>query len=163
MKKWMTLMLAGCLFASCSQAQNKVEADQTSAEAVQKTKGKTLRLTKADFLKKIADYESNPNEFRYLGDKPAIIDFYANWCGPCRSIAPVLEELADEYKDQIYIYKVNTDKERDLSAAMGITSLPSLLFIPMEGQPQMSVGALPKETFKQLIEEFLLKKQENKK
>lgn len=119
---------------------------------------KTIMLTKADFLEKVANYESNPNEWKYLGDKPAIVDFYASWCGPCKAIAPVLEELAAEYGDQIYIYKVDTEAERELAAAFGIRSIPSLLFIPMDGKPQMAQGALPKETFKQAINEVLLGK-----
>ena len=162
MKKWMTLMLIGSMIVSCGNAQNRAEGQQGDAVEVQSSKGKTIKMTKADFLKKIADYENNPNEWKYLGDKPAIVDFYANWCGPCRSIAPALEELAKEYQDEIYIYKVNTDKEHDLSAALGITSLPSLLFIPMDGQPQMATGAMPKENFKKIIEDFLLKTSKSK-
>ncbi len=115
-------------------------------------------LTKADFLKKVANYETTPNEWKYLGDKPAIIDFYASWCGPCRSIAPVLEELAQEYKGQIVIYKVDTEQEQELAAAFGIRSIPSLLFVPMEGQPQMAQGAMPKDAFVQAINDVLLRK-----
>lgn len=158
MKKWMTLLLISGLFFSCGNAQNKSEDPATNVVSAEKGKIGTVKMTNADFLEKIADYEKNPTEWKYLGDKPAIVDFYADWCGPCRSIAPVLEELAKEYEGKIVIYKVNTDKERDLSAAMGIQSLPSLLFIPMEGQPQMAKGALPKETFKKIIDDFLLKK-----
>ncbi len=123
-----------------------------------KSSMKTIMLTKADFLKKVADYEGNPDEWKYLGDKPAIVDFYASWCGPCKAIAPILEELAAEYDGKIYIYKVDTEAEQELAAAFGIRSIPSLLFIPMNGQPQMAQGALPKETFKQAIEEVLLGK-----
>lgn len=158
MKKWITLLLAGTIFFSCSNAQNKSQAEDAVAKSEKSVKGGTIKMTKADFLTKIADYEKSPQEWKYLGDKPAIVDFYANWCGPCRSIAPMLEELAKEYDGEIYIYKVDTDKEKDLSAEMGIRSLPSLLFIPMEGQPQMAQGALPKATFKELIDTFLLNK-----
>ena len=160
MKKLMIMLLMGSLSLSCANAQDKTTEKDAEVSSVQKVdkKGGTIKMTKSDFLIKIADYEKNPNEWKYLGDKPAIIDFYANWCGPCRSISPVLEELAKEYDGQIHIYKVNTDKERDLSGALGIQSLPSLLFIPMEGKPQMATGALPKETFKKIIEGFLLKK-----
>lgn len=119
---------------------------------------KTIQLTKADFLKKIADYEANPTEWKYLGDKPALIDFYADWCGPCKAIAPVLEELAAEYDDQIYIYKINTEVEQELAAVFGIRSIPSLLFAPTEGQPQMAAGALPKQQLKEAIDQILLKK-----
>jgi thioredoxin len=93
-----------------------------------------------------------------LGDKPAIVDFYASWCGPCKTIAPILEELAAEYGDQIYIYKVDTEEEQELAAAFGIRSIPTLLFIPMDGEPQMAQGAMPKASFKEAIEKVLLKK-----
>lgn len=116
----------------------------------------TTHLTKADFLAKVANYEANPTEWVYLGDKPCIIDFYANWCGPCKMVAPVLEELSEEYKEQIYIYKVNTEEEQELAGAFGIRSIPSILFCPMGAQPQMAAGALPKATFKQAIHEVLL-------
>jgi thioredoxin len=118
---------------------------------------KTIHLTKAEFLKKVANYETNPNEWKYLGDKPAIVDFYASWCGPCKTIAPILEELAAEYGDKIYIYKVDTEEEEELAAAFGIRSIPSLLFIPMNGKPQMAQGAMPKSAFKDAINEVLLK------
>ena len=120
----------------------------------------TIALTKDEFLKKVANYEKNPDEWKYLGDKPAIIDFYATWCGPCKSIAPSLEELAEEFKDQIYIYKIDTDKEQELAAAFGIRSIPTLLFIPMDGAPQMAQGAIPKKDLKKAIETVLLNKAE---
>ena len=116
----------------------------------------TINLTKDEFLKRVANYELNPKEWNYLGDKPCIIDFYANWCAPCKMVAPILEELSNEYADQIVIYKVNTEEEQELSAVFGIRSIPSILFCPMEGQPQMAAGALPKTAFKQAIEEVLL-------
>src|SRR3712207_5203540 len=121
---------------------------------------KTIQLTKSEFLKRVADYETSPNEWKYLGDKPAIIDFYASWCGPCKMIAPVLEELAAEYADELYIYKVNTEEERELSSVFGIRSIPSLLFVPMEGQPQMAMGAMSKADFKKAIQSVLLNKSE---
>ena len=116
----------------------------------------TIHLTKAEFLTKVFDFESNPTEWKYSGDKPAIVDFYASWCGPCRTIAPILEELAKEYDGKVYIYKVDTEAEPELAAAFGIQSIPSILFIPMKGQPQMAKGALPKVTFKKAIDELLL-------
>ncbi len=115
-------------------------------------------LTKQEFLTKVADYESNPTEWKYLGDKPCIIDFYADWCGPCKMVAPILDELAEEYKDSIYIYKVDTEAEQELAGAFGIRSIPSLLFVPMGEAPQMAMGALPKASFKDAIEKVLLKK-----
>ena len=118
----------------------------------------TIHITKAEFIAKVANYEKNPTEWKYLGDKPCIIDFYASWCGPCKTIAPILEDLAKEYEGQIYIYKVNTEEQQELAAAFGIRSIPSLLFCPMNGAPQMAQGAMPKESFKQAITEVLLKK-----
>lgn len=117
---------------------------------------KTIPLTKDDFLKKVVDYKTNSNEWKYLGDKPAIIDFYADWCGPCKLLAPVLENLAAEYGDRIYIYKVDVDREKELATVFGITAIPLLLFIPMDRDPQMARGALPKASIKKLIEDVLL-------
>jgi thioredoxin len=111
-------------------------------------------LTKDTFKEKVFDFETN-KDWKYEGTKPAIIDFYADWCGPCRMIAPVLEELKEEYADKLEIYKVNTEEERELSAMFGIQSIPSLLFVPLVGQPQMAMGALPKETFRQAIGDVL--------
>lgn len=117
---------------------------------------KAMNLTKADFLNKVANYEANPNEWKFLGERPAIIDFYATWCGPCKMLAPVLDELAAEYEGQIDIYKVNVEEEEELSALFGIRSVPSILFIPMEGQPQMAQGAMPKPALKEAIHSVLL-------
>jgi thioredoxin len=111
-------------------------------------------LTKDTFKEKVFNYELN-KEWHYVGTKPAIIDFYADWCGPCKMVAPVLEELKTEYDGKLEIYKVNTEEERELSAMFGIQSIPSLLFIPLEGQPQMAMGALPKATFIQAIGDVL--------
>lgn len=118
---------------------------------------KAMNLTKADFLNKVANYEANPNEWKFLGERPAIIDFFATWCGPCKMLAPVLDELAAEYEGQIDIYKVNVEEEEELSALFGIRSVPSILFIPMEGQPQMAQGAMPKPALKEAIHSVLLK------
>lgn len=115
-------------------------------------------LNKIDFLKKIANYEINPNEWVYLGDKPALIDFYADWCGPCKAISPVLEELASEYENDIRIYKINTEEEIELAGLFGIRSIPSLLFIPLNESPQMAQGAASKSELKKAIDEILLGK-----
>ncbi|AFH50732.1 Thiol-disulfide isomerase-like protein [Ignavibacterium album JCM 16511] len=115
----------------------------------------TEHLTKETFLEKVFDYEKN-QEWKYQGKLPALIDFWAPWCGPCRIVGPILEELSEEYAGKIKIYKVNTDEEQELGAVFGIRSIPSLLFIPVDGQPKMAVGALPKETLKQAIEKELL-------
>ena len=112
-------------------------------------------LTNETFKQKIFNYDVN-KDWKYEGELPAIIDFYADWCGPCKLVAPVLEELSNEYKGKINIYKIDTEQEQELSAAFGIRSIPSLLFIPKEGQPQMAMGALPKDSFVKIINEVLL-------
>lgn len=119
---------------------------------------KTIHLTKAEFLKKVVNYETNSKEWKYLGDKPAIIDFYASWCGPCKTLAPILENLAQEYDGQIYIYEIDTEEEVELSSAFGIRNIPTLLFIPMGESPQIVEGALPKANLKEVIDSFLLNK-----
>lgn len=136
--------------SSCNGKQRETEKATNKTE----NKMKTIHLSKSDFLTKVANYETTPNEWKYLGDKPAIVDFYASWCGPCKTIAPILEELAAEYGDQIYIYKVDTEEEQELAAAFGIRSIPTLLFIPMDGEPQMAQGAMPKASFKEAIKKF---------
>jgi thioredoxin len=115
----------------------------------------TKHLTKQDFIDKIFDYE-NDQEWKYKGERPAIIDFYADWCGPCKAVAPTLEQLSDEYADKVEIYKINTDQEAELSSVFGIQSIPTFLFIPVTGAPMLQRGALPKNVFKQVIDERLL-------
>lgn len=111
-------------------------------------------LTKESFLNKVFDYEKN-TEWKYQGDKPCIIDFYADWCGPCKMVSPVLEELAKDYDGKLKIFKVDTEEEIELASAFGIRSIPSILFVPVEGQPQMAMGALPKEIFEKAFKEVL--------
>lgn len=115
----------------------------------------TIPMTTQDFKEKVFNYDTE-KDWKYLGALPAIIDFYADWCGPCRMVAPVLEELSEEYKDRIVVYKVNTDQEQELSAVFGIQSIPSFLFIDAAGEPMMQPGAFPKHVFKKVIEEHLL-------
>lgn len=114
-----------------------------------------IHLTKEEFLNRVSNFEENPKDWKFLGDKPCIIDFYADWCGPCKMVAPILEELSDEYDGKVDIYKVNTEQEQELAAAFGIRSIPSILFVPKEGEPQMAQGAMPKPSFKQAIKEVL--------
>lgn len=116
----------------------------------------TIKLTTQDFKDKVFNYEG-ATEWSFKGERPAIIDFYADWCGPCKFVAPILEQLSEEYKDQLDIYKVDTDAEQELSAVFGIQSIPSLLFVPMEGKPMMQAGALPKNVLKEVIEKELVK------
>lgn len=114
----------------------------------------TEHLTTADFKAKVFDYESS-KEWSYQGDVPAIVDFYADWCGPCKMVAPILEELSEEYDGKLKIYKVDTDAEQELAAVFGIQSIPSILFIPMDEKPQMAAGALPKDSLKKVISEVM--------
>jgi thioredoxin 1 len=118
-------------------------------------------LTKQTFLEKVFNFETN-KDWKFEGKLPCIIDFYADWCGPCKMVAPILEELAEEYKDKINIYKVDTEAEQELAGAFGIRSIPSMLFCPADGQPQMAVGALPKDSLIKAIDDVLLKKGEEK-
>ncbi len=111
-------------------------------------------LTLDTFKQKVFDFENN-KEWNFVGDKPAIIDFYADWCAPCKMVAPVLEELSAEYGDKLDIYKINTEDQRELAGMFGIQSIPSLLFIPKDGQPQMAMGALPKKTFHEIIQDVM--------
>jgi len=104
-------------------------------------------LTKETFKKKVFDFENDGGAWSFAGDKPAIVDFYADWCGPCRMVAPVLDDLSKEYAGKVDVYKVNTDKEPDIASAFGVQSIPTILFIPKEGQPQVSRGAMPKAAF----------------
>lgn len=112
-------------------------------------------LNKEDFTTKVANVW-NGGEWKYLGDKPAIIDFFATWCGPCKALSPILEEVADKYKDQIYVYKVDVDQQEELAALFNIRSVPSLLFIPMEGKPKMGRGVMPKSDLEYAIKSVLL-------
>lgn len=116
----------------------------------------TVQLTTNDFKNKVFDYVTE-KEWKYKGDLPAIIDFYADWCGPCKMVAPVLEELAKEHAGKLVIYKVDTEKEFELAGVFGIQSIPTFLFIPVDGQPMMQPGAFPKNVFKQVIDEHLIK------
>lgn len=153
--KYAFILSAVMVIVSC--CRNSGGDNQQNTNNKEK-KMQTIHLTKREFLAKVADYETSPNEWKYLGDRPAVIDFYASWCGPCKMIAPILEELAAEYGDSIYIYKINTEEEQELAAAFGIQSIPTLLFVPMEGAPQMAQGAMPKNALKEAIDKVLLNK-----
>ncbi|NWF50640.1 MAG: thioredoxin [Ignavibacteriaceae bacterium] len=117
-------------------------------------------LTLDTFKEKVFNFELN-QDWKFEGDKPCVIDFWAPWCGPCRMVAPIIDELSEEYKGKVNFYKINTDEEQELGGIFGIRSIPSLLFVPVEGQPKMAVGALPKESFKKVIEEELLTSTKN--
>lgn len=158
-KKAAMVLLVG-LFVSCSNTGNSGTADagSTGGEKVTLTtgtEGVPIQLTKAEFLTKVFDFEKQ-QQWNFQGDMPAIIDFYADWCKPCKIIAPIMEDLAREYKGKIRVYKVNTDHEKALAGAFQIQSIPAVLFIPKTGQPQMSVGALSREEYVKMVETVLL-------
>lgn len=176
MKKilFLAVVAMSAVMISCS-ANKKTETEETTTPAVEvKEEVKTndtvaaatngivgsepIHLTTAEFKKLVANYDANPSEWKYLGDKPAIVDFWATWCPPCKVIAPILDDLAKEYQGQIYIYKVDVDKEPELASAFGIQSIPTLLFVPMKGDPKAEIGAIPRETFKDKIDNFMLAK-----
>lgn len=115
----------------------------------------TINLTKGGFLRRVADFENNPNDWKFLGDKPAVIDFFAPWCGPCKMLSPVLEELSEEYSGKVDIYKVNIDNEEELASVFGIRSVPTMLFVPIEGSPVRTMGAMPKGQIKELINKII--------
>jgi thioredoxin len=119
------------------------------------TDNKVVHLTTQEFKEKVFNFEVN-KEWKYEGTLPAIIDFYADWCGPCKMVAPILQEIAKDYAGKIIVYKVDTDSEQELANTFGISSIPTLFFIPMNGQPQSAMGALPRQTFDLAIKEVLL-------
>ena len=134
------LLLSFCFWVAQVSAQN--------------SEGKPIHLTTSEFKQLVYNFEANKN-WKYEGKVPAIVDFYASWCGPCRKLAPIIEEIAKEYSGKVIVYKVDTDAEQMLSSSLGISSLPTLLFIPLIGQPQASLGLLPKETIVKAINDVL--------
>jgi thioredoxin len=120
--------------------------------------GEVKQLSKKDFLEKVYNYEKNPTEWKFQSSRPCVIDFYATWCGPCKAMAPLLDEISKTYAGKIDVYKIDVDVERELSAVFGIRSIPTLLFCPIGAQPQMAQGAMPKDALVKAIEEILLKK-----
>lgn len=158
------LVASIALFGCNSSNGNGQTTDGTPLTTGDKTvasdgTGKVIQMDKAMFIERVFNYEANPDKWVFEGDKPVIIDFYADWCGPCKKIAPIMVELAAEYKDQIVIYKIDTEKERELAQVFAIKSIPSILFIPAEGQPQMTMGALPKAEFEKMVKTILLKQE----
>jgi thioredoxin len=154
MKKRAVAILFLILMISCKAGTEENKDVNKDMETTNEKIGKVIHLTTADFKQKVFNFDAG-KEWKYEGDKPCIIDFYADWCGPCKMVAPILEDLANEYDGKLIVYKVNTDQETELAQVFGISSIPTLLFVPMSGQPQAAMGALPKESFKKAIEQVL--------
>lgn len=121
-----------------------------------KNDSKVIHLTYKEFIKKVWNFEKSPNTFSYIGKLPCIVDFYADWCGPCRQVSPIMEKIAKEYDGKLIVYKINVDQEKKLATTFEVRSIPTVLFIPTQGQPMMQVGALSEQQYKQVIEKSLL-------
>jgi thioredoxin len=145
MKKAILIALVIIATAMTANAQEK------------KNEPKVKHLTYSEFLKKVWDFERNPTTFEYKGKLPAVIDFYADWCGPCRRVAPIMEQMAEDYEGKLLVYKVNVSEEKDLASVFQVRSIPMVLFIPVKGNPMMQVGALPESEYRETVEEFLIK------
>jgi thioredoxin len=173
--KRLVFILAAAIFSlqSCNAGQaksngNNEKINATPVETVSETQatageGGTVKLTKAKFLAEVWDYENSPKEWKFKGTKPALIDFYADWCGPCRTAAPILEELSKEYSGKVTIYKIDTEVERELAAVFGIQGIPYFLYIPLKGMPTPTSGIArtkeeTKKMFQENIENLLLTK-----
>jgi thioredoxin 1 len=171
MRKLVFIMAIALLaFQSCStsQAKNNIADNQEKSEkpaeivlVSENGEGGSVKLTKDKFLKEVWDYENSPQEWKFKGDKPVLIDFYADWCGPCKVAAPILEEISHEYAGKITIYKIDTQVERELAAVFGISGIPAFLYIPKNGRPVMTSGIArsneeTKQMFKNNIEKILL-------
>lgn len=158
MKKISSLMLMITFLAISSFACNSISGNSAGDLKEGKTSTKVEYLTKETFKQKVWDYEKNPQTWVYEGKEPAIIDFYADWCRPCRMVAPILDELSMDYDGKVKIYKIDTQVEKELAGIFQISSIPAFLYIPMDGQPQMDKGLKDKATFARIIDEMLLVK-----
>ena len=145
MKKAILIALVIIATAMTANAQEK------------KNEPKVKHLTYSEFLKKVWDFERNPTTFEYKGKLPAVIDFYADWCGPCRRVAPIMEQMAEDYEGKLLVYKVNVSEEKDLASVFQVRSIPMVLFIPVKGNPMIQVGALPEAEYRETVEEHLIK------
>ena len=146
MKKALFTLALCILFGAASFAQ-----EETKVET------KVKQLTYSEFIKTIWDFEKNNGTFIYKGELPAVIDFYADWCGPCRRVSPIMEKMAKEYDGKLLVYKVNVDNEKQLASVFGVRSIPMVLFIPVKGQPMAQTGAMTEQQYRQVIEKELLK------
>jgi thioredoxin len=158
MKKSIFAILALSMFVvfSCKNtAKSNEEANNTANKY--DNQGAVVQMTKSSFTELVMDYEKNPNTWIFKGEKPCVVDFYADWCRPCKMVAPIMEELAKEYQGKINIYKVNVDNEKELAQFFRIESIPAILFSPLKGEPSMQAGAMSKEQYKEIFDKFLLK------
>lgn len=144
--------IVGFAIAACAGNKDNNSTDPQK----EKSDAAVIALTKADFLKKVYNFEANPNQWKFEGSRPAIIDFYATWCGPCKVIAPILDEISKEYAGKIDVYKVDVDKEPELAKEFNVQSIPTLLMIPMKGKSQVLQGAMSKDQLTKIINDFLL-------
>jgi len=153
---FLTLMIASMVFSACGNKKPEDSKNTESANSSVKTSNSNSseKLTKALFVQKVWDFTKSPNDWKYLGSKPAIVDFYADWCGPCKIASPILDEIGSEYAGKILVYKINTDQERELAQVFGITGIPAFLYIPANGKPVMmsGIGRSKEETKKMFIE-----------
>jgi len=160
MKRFVFLLSLLVIFSlnACSgtPSGNPVNAASKKAVIDESSLGKVVHLDQAIFREVVWDYKKNASAWVFEGDIPVIVDFYADWCRPCRALSPTMDELAMEYKGKIRIFKVNTDENKELSGLLGISSIPALLFVPKSGKPNFSLGALPKDKLKTMIDETLL-------
>ncbi|HOU68208.1 MAG TPA: thioredoxin [Paludibacteraceae bacterium] len=156
-KQLSIIALMSVAMVSCTPKGKKIKVinEETSINQINNKSMSAIEMNKAMFLEKVANYETNPSEFKYLGDKPAIIDFYATWCGPCKAMSPVIDEMAEKYGDKLVVYKIDVDKEGELAGLFHVQSIPTLLFIPMNGQPQISVGAISKANLQDAVTSVL--------
>jgi thioredoxin len=152
-KSTIAALMSLLTISACAGGSSK----QPTTNQKEKSNMETIHLTKAEFLKRVCNYEANPNEWKYEGTVPCIVDFYATWCGPCKMLSPTLQELAKEYDGKIVVYKIDVDQEQDLASAFGVQSIPTLLWVPMKGNPTVTRGAMMKNDLKKMIDQTLLK------
>jgi thioredoxin len=156
----LSIGFAGCTDVRGSHGETDVKNSDATVEKQTADNGSPEYLTYDTFLEKVWDFETNPQEWVYEGEVPCVIDFYADWCKPCRMVAPIMDDLAKEYDGKVKIYKVDVDKEKRLASVFQVRSIPAVLFSPTEGRPMMQAGALPKDQYVKIIEENLLSAKE---